>query len=161
MKSPLSFVLILLIALLGSCSGGSGDLSRYGLKGKVKEFLGPLPIEIQCDPTYDNDHWVASDRCEQGFRLLEFNGKGQYLRSMIMSLDDDTLNMVVPKRENENLVEEVYYTREYLTPRHSRLVPVSRYPISRSILRSGKMNRCAMRGPLTMIPREGWTGRFR
>ena len=121
MKSYLSFVVMLLLVLLGSCSGGSEDLSRYGLKGKVKEFK-----EFQCDPTYDNDHWVASEKCEKGFRLMEFDAEGHYLRSMTMSLQDDTLNMVVPKRENGDLVEEVYYGREYLTPKHSRLVPISR-----------------------------------
>ena len=37
MKVNLSLPLILLLAILASCSGGSGDLDKYGLKGNVKK----------------------------------------------------------------------------------------------------------------------------
>jgi len=121
MKSIPNLSLILLIALFGSCSGGSGDLTRNGLKGKVKEYK-----EFHCDPTYDNDHWVASSSCENRYSFMEFDEEGYYLRNMTMSPEGDTLAMIVPKRENGTLVEEIFYGKENLTPKHSRFVPLSR-----------------------------------
>jgi hypothetical protein len=121
MKSIPSLALILLLILLVSCSGGSGDLARKGLKGKVKEYK-----EFQCDATYENDHWVASTSCDDRFSFMEFDEKGNYLSSMTMSPEGDTLTLIVPKRENGTLKEEIFYGREYLTPKHSRLVPLSR-----------------------------------
>ncbi|MCK5067218.1 MAG: hypothetical protein KAR16_07265 [Bacteroidales bacterium] len=119
MKFNLSLPLIL--ALLASCSGGSGDLARNGLKGSVKEVR-----EFQCDPTYENELWVASSTCANGFRVVEYDAEGNYLRSLTLSDRGDTLAMTTAKRENGEMVEEIYYSREYMTPKHSRLVPVSR-----------------------------------
>jgi hypothetical protein len=121
MKFYLSLPLILLLAILTSCSRGSDDLVKYGLKGNVKKVQ-----ELQCSPTYENEHWVASSKCDQGFRVVEFDEEGNYLRSMTIAERGDTLAMTVAKRENGELVEEIYYGRENMIPKHSRLVPISR-----------------------------------
>jgi len=121
MKFKSSLPLILVLATLASCSGGSGDLSRFGLKGKVKELK-----EFQCDATYENQRWVASSNCAPGFRVVEFDSDGNYLCSMNLNELGDTVSMVLPKREDGEVIEEIYYGREYLTPKHSRLVPISR-----------------------------------
>ena len=82
--------------------------------------------EFQCDPTYENEKWVASSTCAKGFRVVEYDAEGNYLRSLTLSDRGDTLAMTTARRENGEMVEEIYYTREYMTPKHSRLVPVSR-----------------------------------
>jgi len=104
-----------------SCSGGSGELVRYGLKGSVKAAK-----QFQCDPTYENERWVASSTCGQEFRVVEFDTEGNYLRSLSFSEGGDTLAMTTAKRENGDVVEEIYYVSQNLTPKHSRLVPISR-----------------------------------
>ena len=121
MKVNLSLPLILLLAILASCSGGSGDLDKYGLKGNVKKVE-----ELQCDPTYENEHWVASSNCDQGFRVMEFDADGNYTLSMTITDRGDTLAMTIAKRESGELVEEIHYSGESMTPKHRRLVPISR-----------------------------------
>lgn len=121
MNYKISLPLILLLALLTSCSGGSDDLDKYGLKGNVKAVK-----ELQCDPTYENEQWVASSNCNQAFRIVEFDEDGNYTRSLTISERGDTLAMTVAKRENGELVEELYYGSEAMTPKHSRLVLLSR-----------------------------------
>ena len=121
MKFNLSLALALILALMVSCSGGTNDLDKYGLKGNVKEVK-----ELQCDATYENEQWVASSNCEQGFRVLEFDTDGNYVRSMTIADRGDTLAMTIAKRENGELVEEIHYSGESLTPKHRRLVPISR-----------------------------------
>ena len=121
MKFNLSLVLALILTLMVSCSGGTNDFDRYGLKGNVKKVT-----ELQCDATYENEHWVASSNCEQGFRVMEFDEKGFYLRSMTIADGGDTLAMTIAKRENGELVEEIHYSGESMTPKHRRLVVVSR-----------------------------------
>ncbi len=113
--------LILTIVLLASCSGGSEDLARYGLKGDVLQIR-----EYQCDPTYEHEQWVASADCSREYRLVEFDTEGNYVHSLNMSENGDTLAVNRIKRENGEIVEEIYYIREQITPKHSRLVPVSR-----------------------------------
>ena len=121
MKFKLSLPLLLILALLASCSGGSDDLDKYGLKGNIKAVK-----DLQCDPTYESEQWVASSKCDQGFTMMEFDAEGNYERSMTIADRGDTLAMTIAKRENGELVEEIYYARENMTPKHSRLVPMSR-----------------------------------
>lgn len=121
MKFNLSLALVLLLALMVSCSGGMNDFDKYGLKGNVKALK-----ELQCDATYEDEHWVASSNCEQGFRVMEFGEDGNYIRSMTIANEGDTLAMTIAKRENGELVEEVHYSGESMTPKHRRLVPISR-----------------------------------
>ena len=90
MKFNLSLALALILALMVSCSGGTNDLDKYGLKGNVKEVK-----ELQCDATYENEQWVASSNCEQGFRVLEFDTDGNYVRSMTIADRGDTLAMTI------------------------------------------------------------------
>ena len=121
MKITPLFPLLLILALLASCSGASGDLDLYGLKGNVH-----IVKEYQCDPTYEEEQWVAGSECAREYRVVEFDEQGQFVRSMTMDNYGDTLAMNTVKRENGMVVEEIYYIRERLTPKHSRMVPVSR-----------------------------------
>ena len=63
--------IMLILALMASCSGGINDLDRNGLKGKVKETR-----EFQCNPTYENQQWVASENCVEGYRVVEYDNIG-------------------------------------------------------------------------------------
>lgn len=121
MKFNLSLPLIFLLAILASCSGGKNDLDRYGLNGKVKEIR-----ETQCDPTYEDEIWLAGSDCEPGYRLMAFDADGYYLHSMTIANEGDTLGMTIAKRENGELVEEIHYSGQSMTPKHRRLVVISR-----------------------------------
>ena len=121
MKFKPLFTFLLVPALLISCSGSKGDLGLHGLKGHVH-----LVKEYQCDPTYEGEQWVAGSDCTSEYRLDEFDEQGRFVRSMTIDEYGDTLAMNTVKREDGLVVEEIYYIRQQLTPRHSRLVPVTR-----------------------------------
>lgn len=121
MKFNLSLPLILLLAILASCSGGNNDFDRYGLVGNVKEIR-----ETQCDPTYEDEHWLAGSDCEPGYRLMAFDADGNYLHSATIADEGDTLAMTIAKRENGNLVEEIHYNGQSMTPEQRRMVVISR-----------------------------------
>ena len=121
MKYKRFFYLVLIPVLLTSCSGTSGDLVLHGLKGHVH-----LVKEYQCDPTYEGEQWVAGSECTSEYRLDEFDEQGRFVRSMTMDEYGDTLAMNTVKREDGLVVEEIYFISQRLTPRHSRLVPVTR-----------------------------------
>jgi len=109
--------IMLVLALLVSCSGRINDLDRNGLKGKVKETR-----EFQCDPTYENQQWVASENCVEGYRVVEYDNKGFYKQAFSLSTEGDTTTLSTAKRENGDVVEEAFYTRMFMTPKHSKMV---------------------------------------
>jgi len=121
MKFNLSLPLILLLAILASCSGGKNDLDRYGLNGKVKEIR-----ETQCDASYEDEHWFAGSDCEPGYRLMTFDEDGYYMHSMTIANEGDTLAMTIATRENGELMEENHFSGQSMTPNHRRLVAISR-----------------------------------
>ena len=123
------FVLLPTMALLTfliSCSDGNNELARMGLKGQVKSVK-----EQQCDPTYEDDMWVSSDNCTGGYRLLNFDPEGYYENIINFDRRHDTVGMAKVRYEDGELVEEVYYQRMPLTPKHSKLVPGSRTVMDR------------------------------
>ncbi len=117
--------LILLPLLLASCSGRVSDLKRDGLKGDVKSVT-----ETQCQPTYQEDQWVAGESIE-GRSVSRYSLDGRLLERFVINRTGDTTAMVVPRYENGELVEEVYYSRMYLTPRHSKLLESTRMVLDR------------------------------
>lgn len=88
--------------------------------------------EIQCDADYENQQWVRGENCARDFRVIMFDPDGNYERTLTMNEQGDTLAMTTVKRENGEIVEEIYYVREYLTPKHSVLSPVSRILMDRA-----------------------------
>jgi len=87
--------------------------------------------EFQCNTTYENEKWVASSECANGFRVVEYDAEGYYKQALSMSDCGDTTNLSVAKRENGEMVEETYYTRVNMTPKHSKMVIVSRTVMAR------------------------------
>ena len=126
MKSVLSLPAILLLTILASCSGGSDDLDRSGLKGKVSATR-----EYQCNATYENEKWVAGVECANGFRVVEYDTEGAYIQAYSMSDCGDTTNLSTARSENGEVVEESTYSRMNLTPKHSRMMLVSRTVMDR------------------------------
>ncbi len=126
MKTFPSLILLISIASLISCSGGNNDLDRSGLKGEIKSIK-----EVQCEPTRMDDKWVASDRCGGGYRLMNYDSEGSYLETVSMNERGDTLGQSKIRRENGEMVEETNFSRQYMTPKHSRLVPTSRTVMNR------------------------------
>jgi len=126
MKSLSSLLVMFLLALLVSCSGGSNDLDRNGLKGKVRATR-----EFQCNATYENEEWVAGIECANGFRVVEYDEDGLYIHAFSMSDCGDTTSLSTAKRENGEVVEESNYTRINLTPKHSKMMLASRTVMDR------------------------------
>lgn len=126
MKSLPTLAVIFLLVLLASCSGGSNDLDRNGLKGNVKSTR-----EFQCNATYENDTWVAGAECANGFRVVEYDADGLYIHAFSMSDCGDTTSLSTARRENGDVVEESNYTRINLTPKHSKMVLSSRTVMDR------------------------------
>jgi hypothetical protein len=119
------FVIFLLVSLL-SCSGGLNDLDRGGVKGKVMSTK-----EYQCRPTYENSKWIAGTDCSEGFRVMEYDEKGFYIHAFSINNLGDTASLSTAKRVDGDVVEEIYYSRVYSTPKHSRLMMVSRTVMDR------------------------------
>ena len=126
MKSVSRLLVLSLLAFLVSCSGGSTDLDRNGLKGQVRAIS-----EFQCNATYENDKWVAGIECSEGFRVVEYDTDGYYLQAYSMSDCGDTTSLSTAKRENGEVVEESSYTRVNMTPIHSKMVLSSRTVMDR------------------------------
>lgn len=126
MKSALSIALFFILVLLASCSGGSNDLKRSGLKGKVK-----ATSEFQCLATYVNEEWIADEECADIYRVVEYDEIGNYKQAYSLDGRGDTTSLSEAKRENGEVVEELYYNRVNLTPRHSQMVLVSRTVMDR------------------------------
>jgi len=98
--------LLLLFSLLISCSSGSNDLSRSGIKGYVKSTK-----EQQFKATYQDDRWIAGDPSPMGVRVVNYDRDGLYVESFSLSTGGDTLGISKCKRENGELVEDNYFSR--------------------------------------------------
>jgi len=127
MKSLSGLFLMFLFVVLVSCSsGGSNDLDRNGLEGKVKSTR-----EFQCNATYENKEWVAGIDCANGFRVKEYDENGMYIQAFSMSDCGDTTSLTTARRENGEVVEESNYNRINMTPKHSKMMLASRTVMDR------------------------------
>ena len=117
---------LVLLSILFSCSGGNNELDRQGLKGQVKSIK-----EVQCDATYEDDMWVAADNCSGGYRVINFDPQGLYENILTFDNRNDTIGMAKIKYVAGEMVEEIYYQRMPLTPKHSKMVPGSRTVMER------------------------------
>jgi len=93
--------------MLVSCTGGTNDLDRSGLEGKVKSIT-----EHQFDATAKDGRWVAGQISYFGHRILSYNQDGFYTGSIALTQDGDTIGYTTCRRENGYLVEEVFHPSE-------------------------------------------------
>ncbi len=117
-KSPLAMLVV--ISLLSACSSGSNDLDRSGLKGKVKSVK-----ELQFEPTYENDHWVAGKPSVYGSRMVNYDKDGLYTGSFSLGRGGDTTGISTCKRENGEMVEENFLSTYDRTTSRTLLERVS------------------------------------
>ncbi|HER08341.1 MAG TPA: hypothetical protein ENO20_05455 [Bacteroides sp.] len=95
--------LYLMLILLCSCSGPSGDLDEAGLKGKVKSIT-----EHQYDARHEAGSWVPGDPSFYGHRIIHYDKDGVYTKSIALSAFNDTTGYTTCRREGGELVEEKY-----------------------------------------------------
>jgi len=126
MKRILLLFLPVFLSFLFSCSGEHNDLDKTVLKGKVKSVK-----EVKCKATYEDDKWVASDNCERGYRMTNFNQEGNYINMLTLNNNNDTLGINKMRYEDGELVEEIHYTHKSMASGHSELVPGSRSVMDR------------------------------
>jgi len=65
---------------------------------------------MQFDATHENDRWVAGKASVYGGRIVNYNEDGQYMGSITIKSNGDTIGMSSCKRENGELVEESYHS---------------------------------------------------
>ena len=126
MRNSLSFLTLAALSFLLSCSGDIKDAGRSGLVGKVKSFK-----EVRCDPTRSGDKWVAGDPLADDYRVVNFDKDGNFLESFSIAVNGDTLGKSTCVRENGDIVEEVFYSRFWLTPKESRMHQTSKTVLER------------------------------
>ena len=115
------------IILLSSCSGSTSELENSGLRGPVKSFK-----EVRCDPTHSNGKWVAGRPLGNDYRVVHFDRDGHFLESFSLDTRGDTLGRsTVTRDENGEMVEEVFYTKFWLTPKESRMYQTSKTVLER------------------------------
>ena len=95
------------LSILVSCSGGTNDLDRSGLEGKVKSIS-----EHQFDATAKDGKWVAGKISPFGHHVLNYDPEGFYTGSIVLTQDDDTVGYTTCRRENGYLVEEVFHSKK-------------------------------------------------
>lgn len=96
---------MVVLSLLVSCSGGTNDLDRSGLKGKVKSIA-----EHQFDATAKDGKWIAGEASLYGHRILNYNREGFYVGSIALTQQGDTIGHTTCRREDGHMVEEVFHS---------------------------------------------------
>ena len=122
-----ALLLPVIFILATSCSGDRTDLINSGLKGPVKSFK-----EVRCDPTYSSGKWVAGKPLVNDFRVVHFDREGNFTESFSIDTRGDTLGRSTCTRDkNGDMVEEVFFTKFWLTPQESRMYQTSRTVLER------------------------------
>jgi len=124
-KSPYLLFLIAFLFLF-SCSSKINDKGRSGLKGRVLSVK-----EIRCDPVRSNDKWVAGESLAQDFRILCFDKKGNLIKSYKVNMEGDTVTSTTSVHENGDMVREVFYSREEVSPTESIMIESNRIEYDR------------------------------
>jgi hypothetical protein len=125
-KSP-AFLFLSIMILFSSCSGDSSELLNSGLKGSVKSFK-----EVRCDPTHTNGKWIAGKPLVNDYRVVHFDRDGLFQESFSLGTNGDTLGKSTCIRdENGEMVEELFFTQFWLTPKESRMYQTSKTVLER------------------------------
>ena len=65
------------------------------------------------------------------YRVVHFDKDGNFLESYSMGVNGDTLGKSTCIRENGEMVEEIFYTKLWLTPKESRMYQTSKTLLER------------------------------
>ncbi|MCK5138001.1 MAG: hypothetical protein KAR19_19605 [Bacteroidales bacterium] len=97
--------LLVLFFLVISCSNGSNDLDRSGLKGHVKSVT-----EHQFEATSEDGRWVAGKPNLYGNRITNYDRDGLYVETIAINQRGDTTGISKCRRENGEMVEETFHS---------------------------------------------------
>jgi hypothetical protein len=127
MRKYLQFLFPVLFLFLFSCSGKLSDAAQSGLKGRVK-----YTREKRYDPTRSGDSWVAGEPLDNSIRVVHFDEEGNFLESFYIDINGDTLAKSTCRRENGDIVEEIFFSRFWINPSEARMVQASRTLLERA-----------------------------
>ena len=99
------FFLLPLLAILTACSGDLNDLDRRGLKGKVRSIS-----QHRFKAVFKNGTWVAGSPSVSGHVIINYDPEGFYVESIGLTEFGDTIGFTKCRRENGEMVEEVYHS---------------------------------------------------
>ena len=106
--------------LLSSCGGGINDLDRSGIKGNVKSIK-----EEQFEARHRDGKWAAGDQLRVGIRVINYDEDGLYVNLVSLGMGGDTTAVAYCKRENGEMVEEIFESRYNQTVTRTLLDRVS------------------------------------
>jgi len=99
------FFLIALAIIFQSCSNGDSDLARSGLKGNVS-----VVSEHHYEAVHKDGEWVSGRPGLYGHRIIHYDADGNYVKSIALTNNDDTIGYTTTRRENGENVEEVFHS---------------------------------------------------
>ena len=108
------------ILFLTSCGGSINDLDRSGIKGNVKSIQ-----EEQFEARHRDGQWAAGDQLRVGTRVVNYDEQGLYVNLVSLGLGGDTTAVAYCKRENGEMVEEIFEARYNQTTTRTLLDRVS------------------------------------
>ncbi len=132
MNKPV-LLLLLLLSVIYSCSSETNDLDRSGLKGKVKSIK-----EMQFEATHENDRWVAGKASVYGGRIVNYDPDGLYVESFSLNSAGDTIGLSNCKRQNGEMVEELYRSTYDRTASRTILERVSAEQVNFEVWQNGE-----------------------
>lgn len=100
-----SLFLLSLILILSSCSDGGSDLAKAGLNGNISSVVDHLYEAVHKD-----DEWVAGKPSVYGHRIIQYDSKGNYIKSIALTHTGDTIGYTTIRKEEGETVEEVFHS---------------------------------------------------
>jgi len=97
-----AYLVFLAGLFLLSCSSGDSDLSKRRLKGEVS-----MITETQHEAIHKNDQWTPG-KSLYGKRIIRYDKAGMYQGTAILTDAGDTLGITRIRREDGEMVEEVF-----------------------------------------------------
>ncbi|MCP4312189.1 MAG: hypothetical protein GY790_13065 [Bacteroidetes bacterium] len=98
-------ILFSLVLILGSCSGGDTDVAKSGLKGDISSVT-----EHQYEAVHKNDSWETGKPGMYGHRIIQYDAEGNYVKSLALTHNGDTIGYTIVRKENGEKVEEAFHS---------------------------------------------------
>lgn len=94
-----------LAIFLTSCSGGNSDLAKSGLKGNISSIT-----EHSYEAVHQDDGWMPGKPGMYGHRMIQYDNLGNYVKSIALTSEGDTIGYTTVRKENGETVEEVFHS---------------------------------------------------
>lgn len=109
-------VILIIIGFLSSCSNNN-DWNRFGLNGKIKTYL-----ERYYEAEKKFGEWENGDIEYYGHNRVFFDSEGNYQWIEYLDDDNELSGKLIPKRENEDIIEEVHYDEDGKLNRKTKII---------------------------------------